>query len=120
VLAVLACAATLPVLLLGLQIRRLTGSNVLLAAGPSGLWIRSEAPLVDNLHLQWEEVDRVSIVHWRLLDKRLVVTPRDPRSAGGRGGPAGAGFQVRISLADRSSADIVAALRHYRAGQCER
>lgn len=121
VLAVLACPAALCAVLVGFQVRRLTRSDVLLAAGPVGLWFRSDAPVTGLFHLPWEQIERVSVVHWRLLDRVLVVTPRHlgrPATPHPLRSLYGDGYRVRISLADTSAASILAALDYYSGGRC--
>lgn len=129
-LAVLACPAAILAVAIGFQLWRMSEGSVLLAAGPTGLWIRSAAvpPVPASLrtpilYFRWDEIERISIVHWRLLDKRLVVTPRGTGSGSSTGRRLahalyGDGYGVGISLADTSTAEVLNSLAYYSAGRC--
>lgn len=129
ILAVLFCPPVILVGVVGFHLWRRADGSALLAAGPYGLWIRHhEQPTTTGLgrasgdpivYLPWAEVERVSIVHWRLLDRRLVVSPRG--GSVGRGlvhALYGDGYRVQIMVADRPTVDILRALAHYSAGRC--
>jgi hypothetical protein len=133
ILAVLICPPTILTGVAGFHLWRLADGSAILAAGPAGLWIRHHeqpgpAGLVrasqdSILYFGWTEVERASIVHWRLLDRRLVVSPwgtGSSRSVGRRMAHSlyGDGYRVQIMVADRSATDILTALAYYSAGRC--
>ncbi|MFC0007014.1 hypothetical protein [Micromonospora siamensis] len=103
-----------------------------LAAGPDGLWVRARAFRGQVVHLPWSDV---ALVHqrWYGGERVLCVEPRDrglfrrlgllawldayaPGPAG-RGRVPHPGFTARLRHTDRSTPEVVAALRRYARGR---
>ncbi|GGL90753.1 MULTISPECIES: hypothetical protein [Micromonospora] len=116
------------VLPLGLQIWLLASGGPVLALGPDGLWIRSRPTRGQAVWLPWEAVAQISRRRWS-LEKMLVVQPHDPRTLQNLGAYTafdsgllkafyGSGLVATLNFADRSEAEILAAVQYYSAGRC--
>jgi hypothetical protein len=115
------------VALFGLQIWMLASGGPALAIGPVGLWIKTRPTRGQAIWLPWESVGMVS--RRRLnLEKLLCVAPRDPRASQNLGAFTavdahrvaslfGTGFVATLNFADKSEAEILAAVAHYSAGR---
>ncbi|SCF14374.1 hypothetical protein [Micromonospora mirobrigensis] len=103
-----------------------------LAAGPDGLWVRARVFRGRAVRLPWSEVALVHL-RWYGGERVLCVEPRDrglfrrlgvlawldaysPGPAG-RGAPPHPGFTARLRHTDRSTPEVVAALRRYARGR---
>ncbi|WP_432824977.1 hypothetical protein [Dactylosporangium sp. CA-092794] len=125
--AMLACLAIVLAGVIVLQIFLVTSGGPVLAAGPAGLWIKTRPTRGQAIWLPWEAVEQVRRRRW-MLEKMVVVKPRDPRIEGNLGVFTaidsaalklfyGSGFTATLNFADRSEDEILAALREYSAGR---
>lgn len=129
ILGVVGCLLALVALPLGIQLWLIGSGGPVLALGPAGLWIRTRPTRGQAIWLPWEGVARISRRRWS-LEKMLVVTPRDARVLQHLGAFTaldsatlsafyGSGLVATLNFADRSEAEIMAAVAHYSAGRCQ-
>ncbi|MFG1776149.1 hypothetical protein ACGFIG_06945 [Micromonospora sp. NPDC049048] len=129
ILGVVGCLLALIALPLGIQLWLIGSGGPVLALGPAGLWIRTRPTRGQAIWLPWEGVAQISRRRWS-LEKMLVVKPRDSRVLQNLGaftaldGAAlsafyGSGLVATLNFADRSEAEIMAAVAHYSAGRCQ-
>ncbi|MEU7995744.1 hypothetical protein AB0B83_10430 [Micromonospora sp. NPDC049060] len=129
ILGVVGCLLALVALPLGIQLWLIGSGGPVLALGPAGLWIRTRPTRGQAIWLPWEGVARISRRRWS-LEKMLVVTPRDARALQHLGAFTaldsaalsafyGSGLVATLNFADRSEAEIMAAVAHYSAGRCQ-
>ncbi|WDZ86864.1 hypothetical protein [Micromonospora cathayae] len=113
---------------LGLQLWLIASGGPVLALSPAGLWIRTRPTRGQAVWLPWEGVAQIRRRRWS-LEKMLVVQPRDPRTVSNLGAYTaldsgllsafyGSGLVATLNFADRSEAEILAAVAHYSAGRC--
>lgn len=121
------CFAVLFGLIFGLQTWLMASGGPVLAIGPAGLWIKTRPTRGQAIWLPWEAIERVYSRRWA-FDKMLCVKPRDPRTGGNLGAFTaldsgmqqlvfGTGFTAPLNFADRTEAEIVAAVNHFSGGR---
>lgn len=124
-------AAGVPLLLLsvgmGLQTWLIVSGGPVLALSPAGVWIRTRASRGQAIWLPWEGIEHISRRRWS-VEKFLVVKPRDPRTVQDLGafttaemgpllGYLGSPLIATLNTADKSEAEILAAVAHFSAGR---
>jgi hypothetical protein len=125
--ALVGCLTVVLVGVLALQIFLVTSGGPVLAATPAGLWIKTRPTRGQAVWLPWEGIAEIRRRRW-VLEKLLVVQPRDPRLHGSLGAFTamdsallklfyGSGFTATLNFADRSEDEILAALRQLSAGR---
>ena len=128
ILALVGCLLALIGLPLGIQLWLIGSGGPVLALGPAGLWIRTRPTRGQAIWLPWEGVAQISRRRWS-LEKMLVVKPRDPRVLQRLGAYTaldsaalsafyGSGLVATLNFADKSEAEILAAVAHFSAGRC--
>ncbi|MEH1015376.1 hypothetical protein V6U90_19955 [Micromonospora sp. CPCC 206060] len=128
ILGTVGCLLCLVGLPLGLQLWLIGSGGPVLALGPAGLWIRTRPTRGQAVWLPWEAVAQISRRRWS-LEKMLVVQPRDSRALQNLGvftaidsgmltAFYGSGLVATLNFADRSEAEILAAVAHYSRGRC--
>ncbi len=128
ILALVGCVLALVGLPLGIQLWLIGSGGPVLALGPAGLWIRTRPTRGQAIWLPWEGVAQISRRRWS-LEKMLVVKPHDPRMLPKLGAYTaldsaalsafyGSGLVATLNFADKSEAEILAAVAHFSAGRC--
>ncbi|WP_203991270.1 hypothetical protein [Micromonospora lutea] len=128
VVGVFGCLLAAVCLPLGLQLWLIGSGGPVLALGPAGLWIRTRPTRGQAIWLPWEGVAQISRRRWS-LEKMLVVRPRDADALRNLGAYTaldtgllsafyGSGLVATLNFADKSEADILAAVAHFSAGRC--
>ncbi|MGC5052638.1 hypothetical protein ACLQ2S_14415 [Micromonospora sp. DT48] len=128
VVGMLGCLLAAVCLPLGLQLWLIGTGGPVLALGPAGLWIRTRPTRGQAIWLPWEGVAQISRRRWS-LEKMLVVRPHDPNALANLGTYTaldsgmlsafyGSGLVATLNFADKSEAEILAAVAHFSAGRC--
>jgi hypothetical protein len=102
--------------------------DLVAAAGPAGLWIKTRPTRGQAIWLPWEGIERVYRRRWG-LEKMVCVKARDPRAGSNLGAFTavdssmqqlffGSGFTATCTYADKPETEIVGALIHFSAGRC--
>lgn len=125
-------AAGVPLLLLsvgmGFQTWLIVSGGPVLALSPAGVWIRTRPSRGQAIWLPWEGIEQISRRRWS-VEKYLVVKPRDPRTVQNLGavtememglllGYLGSPLIATLNTADKSEAEILAAVTRFSAGRC--
>ncbi|WP_189040149.1 hypothetical protein [Micromonospora sonchi] len=127
-LGLLGCLLAVICLPLGIQLWLIGSGGPVLALGPAGLWIRTRPTRGQAIWLPWEGIAQISRRRWS-LEKMLVVKPRDTRAlqnlgaytaldSAGLSAFYGSGLVATLNFADKSEAEILAAVAHFSAGRC--
>ncbi|MGC5029864.1 hypothetical protein [Micromonospora sp. DT229] len=128
ILAGLGCLLAVVALPIGIQLWLIGSRGPVLALSPAGLWIRTRPTRGQAIWLPWEAIAQISRRRWS-LEKMLVVKPHDPRVLPQLGtytaldsAPLnalyGSGLVATLNFADKSEAEILAAVAHFSANRC--
>lgn len=128
ILGVVGCLLALVALPIGIQLWLIGGRDPVLALSPAGLWIRTRPTRGQAAWLPWEAIAQISRRRWA-FEKMLVVKPYDPRilpkaglyttlDSASLNALHGSGLVATLNFADRSEAEILAAVAHFSANRC--
>ncbi|MFD6754054.1 hypothetical protein [Micromonospora gifhornensis] len=127
ILGLVGCLLALSAVPIGIQLW-LFGRAPVLALSPAGLWIRTRPTRGQAVWLPWEAIAQISRRRW-LFEKMLVVKPYDPRilpkagfytalDSAALSALHGSGLVATLNFADKSEAEILAAVAHFSANRC--
>lgn len=127
ILGLLGCLLALSAIPIGIQLF-LIGRHPVLALSPAGLWIRTRPTRGQAVWLPWEAIAQISRRRWT-FEKMLVVKPHDPRilpkagfytalDSAALSALHGSGLVATLNFADKSEAEILAAVAHFSANRC--